>query len=218
MTMFKKPFREKRVASRFSQWTLMASALLMAACSSPHIKVESSLDPHFNFSHLHEWNWAPKSSELKTPAAITTAERIQLESLVNGQINTTLGQKGFRQQTNKPEFLVAWSFGEWELSRKNRPNEGYGSAGLMYPGLHGSNLPVSDDGRALPPSQNPYSAQYEEAKLEIVMIDTATSKVIWNATVTDDTDFGYFRSSQPGRISAAVKQMLDGFPPGKNQP
>ena len=218
MTMYKTPFREKRIGRRFGQWSLLGSALFLAACSSHNIKVESNHDSQFNFSRLHNWTWANKNSEQKTPAANNTAERIQLESLVNGQITTLLGQKGFRQQMNKPEFLVAWSFGEWELSRKNRPNDGYGSAGLMYPGLHGSNTPVSDDGRALPPSQNPYSAQYEEAKLEIVMIDPATSKVIWNAAVTDDTDFGYFRSSQPGRISATVKQMLDGFPPTKNHP
>ena len=197
----------------FRQRATLCLVMFLGACSSPGPYVNYHLDPSVDFSRLHDWNWAPKKGELKTPAAITTAERIQLESLVNGEVERLLDQKGFSHRRDNPAFWIAWSFGEWELSRKHRPNDGYGSAGLMYPGLHGSIPRESRDGRALPPSLDPYSSRYEEAKIELVVIDPATSRVIWDATVTDDTDFGYYRPTQQNRIRAAVQKILQDFPP-----
>ena len=196
-----------------SQAIAILMLLLLAGCANTGLKVQSGHDPAFDFSHLHAWNWAPKGGELKSPAALKTSERIQLDALVGAHVGQRLGQKGFVREQNEPDFLVAWSFGEWGLDRHTRPNGGYGAVGLMYPGFHGSNLPRSSDGRALPPTLDPYSSQYEEAKLEFAIIDPRTSRVIWNATVTDESDFGYFTSSQKRRIGAAVDQMFDGFPP-----
>jgi hypothetical protein len=83
----------------------------------------------------------------------------------------------------------------------------------MYPGLHASTPHVSEDGRALPPVADPYSSDYEKATIELVIVDRRTQKVIWNASVTDDSDFGYYTSSQRNRIGGAIDKILDGFPP-----
>lgn len=187
--------------------------IALAGCSGKGMTVESGHDASYDFSRLHDWDWAPKNATLETPAAVKTSARIPLDSLVSSHVERTLGQKGFNHRQDKADFLVAWSFGEWQLERKSKPNGGYGAVGLMYPGLHGSNIPQSKDGRALPPSLNPYSSDYEEAKLEFVIMDARTSKIIWNGTLTDDSDFGYFESSQKNRIGAAVDQILSGFPP-----
>ena len=82
----------------------------------------------------------------------------------------------------------------------------------MFPGAHGSLIPKGSDGRAAPPSVDPYSSQHEEARLELRLMDPTTSKIIWRAQVTDETDFGYFRSAQSDRIGHAIDRLLEGFP------
>jgi hypothetical protein len=197
----------------FSFIGLLVAVACLAGCGTKHLQVQSDFSRNYDFGKLHTWDWAPQGGKLETDAATKTAQRIQLDTLVKGHVEQALGQRAFTRVSQKPNFLVAWSFGEWELDRHNNPNGGYGAVGLMYPGLHASLLPTGADGRAPPPSENPYSSKYEEAKLDIAVIDAATSKVIWNATVTDDSDFGYFKSSQRDRIGAAVDSLLSGFPP-----
>ena len=87
----------------------------------------------------------------------------------------------------------------------------------MFPGAHGSLLPTGADGRVPPPSEDPYTSKYEQAKLEVLAIDPASGKIVWNAGVTDKTDFGYFRSTQKDRIEKAVTSILEGFPPGSSK-
>jgi len=183
----------------------------LAGCAS--IQLQSGYDQGFDFARLRSWDWAPQSGVLKTLAAIQTSERIRLDSLVRRLVESRLKEKGYVRQRGHADFLVAWSFGEWQLERHSRPGGGYGAVGLAFPGLHGSLIPESKDGRALPPSANPYSSSYEQAKLEFVVIDSKTERIVWNATVVDDSDFGYYTSAQKDRIRAAVDQILSGFPP-----
>lgn len=197
----------------FLSLRLLVAFVCLAGCGTKHLQVQSDYSRNYDFGKLSTWDWAPQGGTLETDAATKTAQRIQLDTLVKGHVEQALRQRAFTRDSRKPNFLVAWSFGEWELDRHNNPNGGYGAVGLMYPGLHASLLPIGADGRAPPPSENPYSSKYEQAKLDIAVIDAATSKVIWNATVTDDSDFGYFKSSQRDRIGAAVDSLLSGFPP-----
>jgi hypothetical protein len=192
---------------------LLIAVASLAGCGTRHLEVQSDYSRSYDFGKLRTWDWAPQGGTLETDAASKTAQRIQLDTLVKGHVEQALVQRAFTRVSKNPNVLVAWSFGEWELDRHNNPNGGYGAVGLMYPGLHASLLPAGTDGRAPPPSENPYSSKYEQAKLEIAVMDASTSKVIWNATVTDDSDFGYFKSSQRDRIGAAVDSLLSGFPP-----
>lgn len=193
--------------------TSLLTAALLSGCSTRQLSVRSDYDHAYPFRQLHTWGWTNPPRTLETDAATQTDQRIQLDDLVKAHVEQALGQKGYRLVGQQPDFQVAWSFGEWALDRHKSPNGGYGAVGLMYPGLHGSIIPVNSDGRAEPPSLDPYSSKYEQAKLELLVTDARTSKVIWNATVTDDTDFGYFKANQRDRIGAAVDRLLDGFPP-----
>lgn len=183
----------------------------LSACST--MTVQSGHDPSYDFARLKSWAWAPQSGVLQTSAAEMTSERIRLDSLVREHVRDELNRKGYVQQAGGADFLVSWSFGEWQLERRSRHGGGYGAVGLMYPGAHGSLIPQSTDGRALPPSVDPYSSAYEKAKLELVVIDPKTRRIIWNASVTDDSDFGYFTSAQRNRIAEAVETILKDFPP-----
>ena len=189
------------------------TVMILSSCSKPPMQVEAEHDEKFNFSRLKTWDWASKTGTLETPAAQKTSERIQLETIVSSHVERVLLEKGFSHNKTNPKLLMAWSFGEWELQGKGQNKRVFGSMGLMFPGVHGSNLPSSSDGRAVPPALNPYSSKYEQAKIEIAIIDPITTKIVWSATITDDSDFGYFTASQQDRIGRAVDQLLSGFPP-----
>jgi hypothetical protein len=176
--------------------------------------VQSQHASNFDFKKLHRWSWARESGTLQTPSATKTNDRIRLETLVSERIEQNLSNKGFSQDKTNPDFLVTWSFGEWALQRQNQNKRVYGSAGLWFPGMHGTNLPESSDGRAVPPVLNPYSSEYEEAKLQIVVLESQDKKTIWSGEITDDADFGYFSDSQKDRIGKAIDEIMTKFPPG----
>ncbi len=204
-----------RTGMRLTSTLLTAVIALggLSACST--MKVQSGHDLSYDFTRLKTWAWAPQSGAVQTDAAAMTSERIRLDSLVREHVRDVLGRKGYAQQIGDADFLVDWSFGEWQLERRSRPGGGYGAVGLTHPGAHGAAVRQSKDGRALPPTLDPYSSSYEQAKLELLVVDPKTRRVIWNASVTDDSDFGYFTSAQRGRIGDAVEALLEGFPPAR---
>ena len=187
--------------------------IFLTSCSSAPPKVESQHASNFDFKSLHRWSWASESGVLQTPSATKTNDRIRLEELVSERIEQNLSHRGYTQDKTNPDFLVTWSFGEWALQRQNQNKRVYGSAGLWFPGMHGTNLPQSSDGRAVPPVLNPYSSEYEEAKIQIVVLERQSKKTIWSGVITDDADFGYFSDSQKDRIGKAVDEIMSGFPP-----
>jgi hypothetical protein len=190
---------------------LFLGATLLSACASRPLEVKKDFDAGFNFAKVKTFDFA--GGTLETDAAKTTAEHIQLNALVASKLKSLLEKQGYRLSSNHPDIKVAYSFGEWALDSHIKPNGGYGAVGMMFPGAHGSLLPQGSDGRVPPPSENPYTSQYEEAKLEILIVDPSSGKVIWNSGVTDKTDFGYFRTTQTDRIEKAVEAILAGFPP-----
>jgi Domain of unknown function (DUF4136) len=190
--------------------------VFLSACATHPLDVQRDFDPKFNFAHIKTFDFA--GGTLETEAAKKTAERLHLDALLGSEIKRQMEQRGYRQSSSQPDVRIAYSFGEWALDSHKKPNGGYGAVGIMFPGAHGSLLPEGSDGRVPPPSENPYTSQYEEARLEILMVDPTSGKIIWNAGIKDKHDFGYFRSSQPAQIEKGVVTILEGFPPGSANP
>jgi hypothetical protein len=186
--------------------------LLLVACT-PAFQVQTEYDRKTDFSRLHTWNWAGQSGETQTLAAANTADRIQLDALVRSAVQQELGAKGFAPSSETPDFRVSWSFGEWRRDTGHRSGGGYGSAGLAFPGQHAVAEPISPDGRALPPSRDPYSSAYEQARLAVRITDEASKQVLWEGWVVDNGDFGYFRADQKREITEAMREILKDFPP-----
>ncbi len=194
--------------------TLTLTLMGLLGCSgTPSLKVVREIDPKTDFSKIGSFGFDAQRDSVDSDAAAKTRERLQLDQLIMGHVSLQLKARGLRQDELHPDMTVAWSFGEWTVDSHKIPNGGYGSQGIMFPGAHGSLIPKGSDGRAAPPSVDPYSSQHEEARLELRLMDPTTSKVIWRAQVTDETDFGYFRSAQSDRIGRAVDSLLEGFPP-----
>ncbi|TSA05318.1 MAG: DUF4136 domain-containing protein [Methylococcus sp.] len=201
------------MTQRFCALSILTGALMgLSACSSPSLKVIREIDPKTDFSKIGSFGFDPHAGSVDSAAAEKTRERLQLDQLIMGHVSLQLKARGLRQDELHPDMTVAWSFGEWSVDSHKIPNGGYGSQGIMFPGAHGSLIPKGSDGRAAPPSVDPYSSEHEEARLDIRLMDPKTSKVIWHAQVTDDKDFGYFRSAQSDRIGQAIDTLLEGFP------
>ena len=195
--------------------TLLVFALTtLLGCASQPLKVQTDHAASFDFQKLKTFSFVASGvTNTETDAARKTAEHIRLDDLVQRHVRNQLAARGYREETQSPDFKIAWAFGEWALDNHKKPNGGWGAVNLMFPGAHGSLNPTTDDGRALPPSEDPYSSAHEEAKLELIVTDAKTSRIIWNGTVKDETDFGYFRSSQNEKIGIALDEILKRFPP-----
>lgn len=191
---------------------LCLAALLLGACA-PALHVQADYDRKADFSRLHTWSWAGQPGEEQTPAAAKTAERIHLEALVRSAVQRELAAKGFVESAGTPDFRVSWSFGEWRRDTGHAPGGGYGTGGLALPGAHAVAEPTASDGRVPPPSVDPFSSAYEEARLAVRITDGASQKVLWEGRVVDKGDFGYFDAKQRREIAEAVQEILKGFPP-----
>ena len=184
---------------------------LFQGCTPRPLEVQSDYDHSFDFAHVRSFDFT--GGTLETDAAKKTGERLQLDALVALEIQTELEARGLKRSEQSPDLHISYAFGEWALDTHQKPNGGYGAVGIMFPGAHGSLLPSEADGRVPPPSKDPYTSKYEQAKLEILIMDARSKKVVFNAGVTDNRDFGYFRPEQRERIRAATQEILKGFPP-----
>lgn len=188
------------------RWCVLVWSLLLTACAGPAVK--SGFDRDYDFARIKTWSYAAK------PETGTTAvDRIQLDVLMKGILEPLLASKGYVKRDDAPDVRVGWSFGEWKIDRRPKSSTEWGAVGLFYPGMHAVPAPKEPDGRALPPSVDPYSSSYEKAELDLVVVDAQTQRVVWHAGVEDEGDFGYQPDTQRTRIEEAVKRMFAGFPP-----
>ncbi|MDD2768254.1 MAG: DUF4136 domain-containing protein [Methylococcus sp.] len=180
--------------------------LLLAACAGPAL--QSGFDKDYDFARTKTWSYAVMPGSDKA-----AAERLQLDTLMKGILEPLLAAKGYTRREAGADFQVGWSFGEWKIDRRPKSSGEWGAVGLFYPGMHAVPAPKEPVGRALPPSVDPYGSSYEKAKLDLVVVDGKTQRVVWHAGVEDDGDFGYNPDTQRTEIREAVDKAFAAFPP-----
>ncbi|HWP01091.1 MAG TPA: DUF4136 domain-containing protein, partial [Methylococcus sp.] len=144
--------------------------LLLSSCADP-LSLNRGFASDYDFARLQTWDYAARAE----PDA-ATAERGQLDRAVEDALESVLAKKGYRKGANLPDFLVTWSFREWRVDRPTKTGGGWGAVGPAFPGLHATPRPKPADGRALPPSVDPYSSSYERARLDLTVIDAKTRR------------------------------------------
>lgn len=184
--------------------------IMIQGCAHTPANIETRIDPSYAFSKAHSWDFS--GGTMTSDAARKTQAHLALDSLVFSEIQRALESRGLKQSGHQPDLHVSYRFGEWAIDTHQKPNGGYGADGPMFPGAHGSLLPNESDGRVPPPSKDPYSSRHEEAQLEISITDAASNKVVFNARMTNERDFGYFRSAQRDEIESAIREMLSRLP------
>ncbi|HAZ41113.1 MAG TPA: hypothetical protein DCY52_02480, partial [Methylococcaceae bacterium] len=89
---------------------LFALVFTLSGCSSHPLQVQRDFDSHYDFKAIKTFDFSVGT--LETEAAKTTAERIQLNALVDAKIKSELEARGYRQSSNHPDIKIAYSFGE----------------------------------------------------------------------------------------------------------
>jgi hypothetical protein len=186
----------------FAIWAI----LLLAACAGPGLK--SGFDKDYDFARTKTWSYAEMPGSDRA-----AAERLRLDALMKDTLEALLAAKGYTRRENGADIQVGWSFGEWKIDRRPKSSAEWGAVGLFYPGMHAVPAPKEAEGRALPPSVDPYGSSYEKAKLNLVVVDTKTQRVVWHASVEDDGDFGYNPDTQRAEVREAVEKAFRAFPP-----
>ncbi|MGI2323294.1 MULTISPECIES: DUF4136 domain-containing protein [unclassified Methylococcus] len=188
--------------------TFAMGAMLLAACAGPGLKI--GFDENYHFGGTKTWSYAEMPGSDKA-----AADRLRLDTLMKDTLEPLLAAKGYTRRGTGADFLVGWSFGEWKIDRRSRSGSEWGAVGLFYPGMHAVPAPKAPEGRALPPSIDPYGSSHEKAKLDLVVVDGSSRRVVWHASVEDAGDFGYAPDVQRTEIREAVERAFQAFPPGR---
>jgi hypothetical protein len=180
--------------------------LALAACAGPALK--SGFDKDYDFARAKTWSYAEMPGSDKV-----AAERLRLDALMRDTLEPLLAAKGYTRRGSGADFQIGWAFGEWKIDRRPKSSSEWGAVGLFYPGMHAVPAPKAPEGQALPPSVDPYGSSYEKAKLDLVVVDGQSQRVVWHASVEDDGDFGYNPDTQRAEIREAVEKAFQVFPP-----
>ncbi len=170
---------------------LAACALALAGCAS--VRVATDHDPKVDFGKLHSWSFAPHKTE--NPVVENTLVRNRIRDALERELTA----KGFARTDSGPDFLVDF------VTATERSYDVVSWPGWCHcwfghrgfgPGWDWHDVDV---------------VEYTQGMLVVGMIDPKSDDLLWRGTATQvvDEDMG-----SPEKIDAAVKALLERFPPG----
>lgn len=171
---------------------VILSAILFAGCSS--ISVNQDYDPAYDFSKLKTYGFIPITSE----AGI---DQLNADRLGEA-LKTNLNAKGFTL-AEKADFGIALFFTKstkTDITTTGGYGYGYGYGYRGYGGMGHTDI-----------------YQYEEGTLVIDFIDMAENKLIWRGIGSGVLSENPSVEERTANINNAVMQILDQFPPSKDQ-
>ena len=171
--------------------SLLVAVALLSACSS---KPKNDYDLNYDFTALHSFSQlTPKPTD--DPLS---AQRIQVE------INNQLTQKGFIENTEAPDFNVAYA-----LLTQDKPKDSGLSIGLGT-GTFGRSGGIGI-GTSVGVPLGSDTAKIQTIQIDIV--DPKTKTLIWRGSDSYDFDAGGNEKAQD--TAKAVSRILAQFPPTK---
>ena len=174
--------------------------MLAGGCSTMSVSVDH--DASANFAQLKTYQWRP--------ATKTGNPRIDnntlLESRIKNAVDRELGQKGYqRLAEGTPDFLIGYHVTLDQKQAGEVINDSYGYSGWW--GRY-DDVPVPE----AQPSHT-YIYEYNEGTLLIDMSSPETKQLLWRGSATDRVNFQASPEEKEKAINAAVKKMLQQFPP-----
>ncbi len=175
-------------------FALVALTLMLGGCSS--IKVDTDYDPAavpaLNRYETYAWLPDPTGADRRVHNPIV-ANRIR------GAVDAVLADKGYSQvTTGTPDFLIGWFAsldGRMDVSQLNA-YYGYGW-GPWYGAAYG----------------NTYVRYYEEGALVLDIVDVRSNQLAWRGSAQTEIDRTRPEAERERLLNAAVKKVLDRFPP-----
>lgn len=160
--------------------------IFLLNCSS--ISVQHDYDSSFDYSSLETFAWIPPSQKAKN-------KRPLLIKRVENAANSELQAKGYRIQTQQPDFLIVMHSG-------SRDRVEVTSYGYAYPGRWGY-----WGGRSV----DVY--QYKEGTIILDIIDGRHKELIWRGSATGEVNRNATPEQRDATIAKVVAKILQKFPP-----
>jgi len=161
-------------------------ALAVAGCGSS-MKVETDFDREASFTDLKTYDWAPPELAGQRGAANPQSER-----RIIAAVERELGEKGYRKDSDAPDFLVGFVVVTEEKIDQQT---------VLADSVVGY---VSAETRM---------RTYEEGMLALFVARAHDQKVIWQG-VASETFQSPSREEVDKAIDEAVNKILSMFPPG----
>jgi hypothetical protein len=172
---------------------LAGLALLLAACATPGgPRIESDRAPDADFATYETFSWASPAAPGGTPPPLSI-----LDTNVRAAIRDELVARGYVESDVAPDFLVAYESARQDKVKSNpfRIGIGVGSWGDNV----GGSVGVGTDS----------VESYEEGRLVIRAIESASNREVWVGSAADRMDTSGSDSKDVVRI---VRLTLRDFP------
>ena len=179
-----------------SMLVLLGLSAMALACSG--IKVNSDYDPSADFSQMRTWSWLPDAGKSGDPRL----DNALIDSRIRTAVKSELDAKGYTLATSgTPDFQVAYHVsieGKLDVDTVYHGGGGYGRAGRYGGGWGYAETRVRE---------------YDEGTLLIDVLQSGSGALLWRgsgvATVREEST----PEKRTKRINAAVKKILERFPP-----
>ena len=178
-------------------YVIALCSLVLFGCT--HMDIANDYDQSYNYEQLKNYAWLPG---LKLNIGDGRIDDHTIEMRIKRAVETELSQKGFKKVDNGNEdFLVGYNAALNEPLYRDKLYEysvkEYGSMRVIYEERSSYN----------PPS-------YDAGSLIIDVIIPKTKEIIWRGSAQANIQIDYVSTEKKKkRLSKAVHQILDNFPP-----
>ena len=172
---------------------MVIAALFLAGCSS--ITVNQDYDPAYDFNKLKTYGFIPITED----AGIDQLNATRL----GDAIKANLTAKGYTLAENADFGIALFFTKDTKTSIQSTGGYGYGY-GYGYRGYGGM-------------GGSTYVTQYEEGTLVIDFVDMAKQELVWRGVGTGAVSESPSVEERTEKINNAVTQILEQFPPTKEE-
>lgn len=175
------------------------AALAVIGCSTT--KIRTDFDPRASFRELRTYRWVDQAVRtVRHPALNSPLVGARIQNAVDGQ----LAARGYRRvDADIPDFKIAYYIIADEKVDLYSEDRYYGYGGRYY--HHGFPGPYIES--------TTYADPFLEGTLVLDVIDPASNEVIWRGWATKNLDEDPKPQEVDRYVKAAVKKILDRFPP-----
>lgn len=179
---------------------LVPACLLLAAigCTSAVAVRGGGADPDYDFKRLKTYAWMPREG-----TGDPRIDEARLDERVRKGVDEDLAKKGYRLVSDAPDFAVGYRA---VLGRQRSVEGQNGFEGIWT----ADNAPRGAGGDGAAVDKVTY-----EGTLVLRIFDGKGRKLVWEAAADTEIDSrpGPLRASTEDRVRAAIRKMLEMFPP-----
>jgi hypothetical protein len=164
-------------------------ALLLVGCSS--VSVTTDYDHQADFAALKTYDWMSTTEDAVTANAQAAMFQTSLvQNKLRRAVSAQLEQKGVKQDSSKPDFLIAYHFGTQQKVSINSYGYGYGG---WYGGTD--------------------VQQYTQGTIILDFVSATTKELVWRGVATGALADRPDPAQAEAKINDVVAQMLHDYPP-----